>query len=207
MPTRRTARPQSPAASSPLLFTPTRVFFVSGTGVHKEERVATQHAMREAGVADMNLVKVSSVIAPGCTIIPAEEGRALLKPGAMAFAVIATAQTAEPHQRIAVALAWAKPDKDGCPGYIAELEEDMARGMTADKATDEAGEDVVQIMAEKLRATVDAEKVWAKRGRAGRVRIGSTDVHVGSIAAEHTAPEEINDEKKTVAVFAAAIYL
>jgi pyruvoyl-dependent arginine decarboxylase len=128
MATARSARSTPDSDVPPLSWVPTRVFFVSGVGTHAMERVALQHAMREAGVADGNLLKVSSVIAPGCRIIPADEGRRLLRPGNMVYAVIATAQTDEPHQRVTTALAWAKPEKPGVPGYIAELEEEMAEG-------------------------------------------------------------------------------
>src|SRR4030081_3717570 len=86
-----------------LSWIPSRVFFVSGVGMHAQERVALQHAMREAGVADCNLLKVSSVIAPGCRIISAQQGRRLLRPGNMVCAVIAPAQTDEPHQRVTAA--------------------------------------------------------------------------------------------------------
>src|SRR5829696_8481095 len=100
MPRKNATRPTAPDdVPPPLHWVPSRVFFVTGTGVHELERVALQHAMREAGVADCNLLKVSSVMPPECEIIPASEGRRLLRPGNMVFAVIATAQTEEPHQR------------------------------------------------------------------------------------------------------------
>src|SRR4051812_16451010 len=115
-------------ATPPLTFVPTRVFFTSGTGIHKLERVALQHAMREAGLADCNLVKISSVVAPGVQRISKEEGLKLLRAGNMVFAVIAQGQTEEPHQRVTTGLAWAFPEKANTPGYIAELEEEMAKG-------------------------------------------------------------------------------
>jgi arginine decarboxylase len=191
----------------PLSWVPTRVFFVSGVGVHTLERVALQHAMRQAGVADCNLLKVSSVIAPGCRIISEEEGRRLLRPGNFVHAVIATAQTDEPHQRVTTALAWAKPEKPGIPGYIAELEEEMAKGKSEETATQQVAEEVLEILAMRLRVKVDAERLWKQRGRSRTVRMGGTTVHVGSLSASAVGPEERDGEKPTAAVFVAAIYI
>src|SRR5687767_2426221 len=41
----------------PIAWTPSRVFVVGGIGVHEKERLAVQHAMRAAGVEQLNLVK------------------------------------------------------------------------------------------------------------------------------------------------------
>ena len=139
--------------------------------MHALERVALQHAMREAGVADCNLLKVSSVIAPGCRIIPESEGRRLLRPGNMVYAVIATAQTDEPHQRVTTALAWAKPEKPGVPGYVAELEEEMAKGKSEETATQQVATEVLEILAMRLRVKVDAARLWKGRGRSRSVRM------------------------------------
>jgi arginine decarboxylase len=183
------------------------VFFVTGVGVHTLERVALQHAMRQAGVADCNLLKVSSVIAPDCEIISADEGRRLLRPGNIVCAVIATAQTDEPHQRVTTALAWAKPEKAGVPGYIAELEEEMAKGKSEATATEQVATEVLEILAMRLRVKVDAERLWKRRGRSRTVRMGGTTVHVGSLCASTVGPEERHGEKPTAAVFVAAIYI
>src|SRR5215212_4290675 len=83
----------------PLAWVPTRVFFTTGVGRHETQRVAVQRAMEEAGVADANLVKVSSVIPPGCEIITRERGLRLLRAGNIVHAVIAQGETNEPHER------------------------------------------------------------------------------------------------------------
>ncbi|MFL5560997.1 MAG: pyruvoyl-dependent arginine decarboxylase [Gemmatimonadaceae bacterium] len=197
----------SKTASPPLAWVPSRVFFVSGVGVHAQERVAFQHAMRAAGVADSNLVKVSSVIAPGCQIIPAAEGRSLLRPGNIVHAVVGTAKTDEPHQRVTTALAWAKPARRGVPGYIAEIEEDMAKGKSEKSAMEQVAAEVLEILAMRLRVKVDAERLWSRRGRSRTVRMGGTDVQVGALCASAVGPEERDGEKLTAAVFVAAIYI
>jgi pyruvoyl-dependent arginine decarboxylase (PvlArgDC) len=130
-----------------------------------------------------------------------------LKPGNMLFAVIATAQTEEPHQRVTTALAWAKSGKRGVPGYIAEVEEEMAKGMSEETAQDQVGQEALELMAMRLRVKIDAKRLWERRGRARTVRMGGTTVHVGSISASTVGPEERDGKKRTAAAFAAAIYL
>jgi arginine decarboxylase len=183
------------------------VFFVAGTGVHEQERVAVQHAMHAAGVADCNMLKVSSVIAPECQIISAAEGRKLLRPGNMVYAVVAEAQTDEPHQRVATAIAWAKPERDDVPGYIAELEEEMAKGKSEATAAKQVGEEVLEIMAMRLHAKIDAERLWKNRGRSRLVRIGGVLIRVGSLSASCVGPEEREGKTLTAAAFVAAIYV
>lgn len=191
----------------PMAWVPTRVFMTAGVGVHELERVAVQHAMRDAGVADSNMIKVSSVMAPGLRIISREEGIRLLRPGNMVCAVIAQGQTDQPHQRVTPALAWAQPEKKGVPGYIAEVEEDLAKGMSEATATKQVGEEVLELMAMRLRVKIDAERLWENRGRERMVRIGGTRVRVGALCASTVGPEERDGKKLTAAAFVAAIYI
>jgi hypothetical protein len=69
------------------------------------------------------------------------------------------------------------------------------------------GEEVLEIMAMRLRAKVDAERLWERRGRSRTVRIGGTNVHVGSLCASVAGPEERDGKSLTAAAFVAAIYL
>src|SRR3954464_13500408 len=109
------SRSPSPA---PLSFVPSRVFFSRGVGVHKIQRVAMQRAMQDAGVENLNLLKVSSVVAPRCEVITAQKGLRLLEPGSMVYAVIAQGETNEPHQRVTAALTWGQPDGDDLPDAL-----------------------------------------------------------------------------------------
>lgn len=200
MPARRATRtvrqrPGEPSPSNeadvapPMIWTPTRLFFTSGTGTHQTQRVAMQRAMRQAGMADCNLVKVSSVIPPGCEIITRTRGLRLLGAGCIVHAVIAEGATNEPFQRITPAICWAQPENPTLPGYMTEIEEDRTRGRSTQSATDEAGEALITIIAEKLDVRVDAKKLWSERGRSRRVRIGRTSYRVGSIAESMAGPE------------------
>jgi arginine decarboxylase len=177
------------------------VFFTAGRGVHEHERVAVQHALREAGVGDCNLVKVSSVIPPGCRVIDRAEAKELLRPGNIVFAVIAQAVTQEPHQRLSVGIGWAIPEQEGVPGYIAEVEEEQARGLSGDACADEVGTTAVRLLAERLRAKVDAEVPW-KRHK-GWFNLGRTRATAGSLTST-----VVGDEKgRYTAAVALAVYL
>jgi arginine decarboxylase len=189
----RTPTPPAALDVPPLAFVPTRVFFTSGQGVHEHERVAVQHALRQAGVADCNLVKVSSVIPPGCRVIDRPEAERLLRPGNVVFAVIAQAVTQEPHQRLSVGVGWAIPDKPGVPGYASEVEEEQGHGMSAEACADELGPTALRLLAERLRAKADAEALWKKRKGGitlGRVRVTAdclTETVVGDEKGRYTA--------------------
>jgi hypothetical protein len=73
---------------------------------------------------------------------------------------------------------------------MTEIEEDHSQGRSRRSATDEAGEALITIIAEKLGVRVDAKKLWSERGRARRVRIGRTSYQVGSSAESVEGPEE-----------------
>ncbi|MEM2981086.1 MAG: pyruvoyl-dependent arginine decarboxylase, partial [Thermoproteota archaeon] len=50
-------------------FVPREVFFTKGVGIHRERLASFEIALRDAGIAQFNLVPISSIIPPGCTII------------------------------------------------------------------------------------------------------------------------------------------
>lgn len=196
-----TQPPPSAVNHPPLAFVPTRVFFTSGQGVHEHERVAVQHALRQAGVADCNLVKVSSVIPPGCRVIDRAKAEGLLRPGNVVFAVIAQAVTQEPHQRTSVGVGWAIPEKDGVPGYVAEVEEELGFGMSGEAAAEEVGTTAINLLAERLRAKAGAATLWKKRR--GGITLGRVRVHVGC-----QTETVVGDEKgRYTAAVALAVYL
>jgi hypothetical protein len=45
---------------------PTRLFFTKGVGKHKERLTSFEMALRDAGIAAQNLVRVSSIFPPNC---------------------------------------------------------------------------------------------------------------------------------------------
>src|SRR5918998_3688980 len=69
---------QSVSLSDPMLYVPKMMFLTKGKGIHKDYLTSFELALRDADVADLNLVSVSSIKPPQCKIIPRQEGRKYL---------------------------------------------------------------------------------------------------------------------------------
>ena len=67
--------------SKPILYFPKIMFLTKGKGVHKDYLTSFELALRDAGIADLNLVSVSSIKPPECKIVSRQEGRKYLMPG------------------------------------------------------------------------------------------------------------------------------
>jgi len=59
---------------------PDKIFLTKGVGVHRERLASFELALRDAGIAFCNLVYVSSILPPGCTVLSKDKGLALLLP-------------------------------------------------------------------------------------------------------------------------------
>lgn len=60
---------------------PTKIFLTKGVGRHKYKLKSFEEALRQAGVAQQNLVQVSSILPPKCKIIGRDNGLKMLVPG------------------------------------------------------------------------------------------------------------------------------
>jgi arginine decarboxylase len=60
---------------------PKRIFLTNGVGKHKERLTSFELALRDAGIAAQNLVRVSSIFPPHCKLISRKEGVKYLHPG------------------------------------------------------------------------------------------------------------------------------
>ena len=60
---------------------PTKVFLTKGIGRHKYQLKSFEEALRKAGVAQQNLVTVSSILPPRVKMISRENGLKSLRPG------------------------------------------------------------------------------------------------------------------------------
>src|SRR6202163_2274796 len=77
---------------------PKRIFFTKGVGKHRERLTSFELALRDAGIAAQNLVRVSSIFPPNCKLLARKEGVKYLHPGEVVFAVVAENSTREPHR-------------------------------------------------------------------------------------------------------------
>src|SRR3989454_11289788 len=90
-------------------FVPKEMFFTKGVGKHRERLPSFELALRSAGIAACNIVRVSSIFPPNCKLISRSEGLKHLKPGQVAFSVISENSTREPHRLIAAGIGLALP--------------------------------------------------------------------------------------------------
>ena len=54
-------------------FVPRKIFLTKGIGVHKEKLASFELALRDAGIAALNLITVSSILPPECEFVDKEE--------------------------------------------------------------------------------------------------------------------------------------
>ena len=100
--------------------TPMQVFLTKGMGRHKEKLTSFEMALRAAGIAQYNLVKVSSIFPPGCKIISRERGLKQLVPGEIVFCVMSENGTNEPHRLLGASVGLAAPKEKKEYGYLSE---------------------------------------------------------------------------------------
>ncbi len=99
---------------------PKRVFFTKGVGKHRDRLSSFEAALRDAGIAQFNIVQVSSILPPGCKIISKQQGLRYIVPGEIIFCVMSTNATNEPHRLIAASVGVAIPRDKNQYGYLSE---------------------------------------------------------------------------------------
>lgn len=139
---------------------PHKLFLTRGVGTHREKLTSFEMALREAGIAHFNLVRVSSIYPPRCKMIEASEGLPLLQAGEIVFAVIAEMASNEPGRRIASSIGVARPADQDKYGYLSEHH---AYGQTEQEAGDYAEDLAATMLATTLGLPFDAEKDYNAR--------------------------------------------
>ena len=130
--------------------TPKQVFLTKGMGRHKEKLTSFEMALRAAGIAQYNLVKVSSIFPPGCKIISKERGLKNLSPGEIVFCVMSENSTNEPHRLIAASVGLATPKEKSEYGYLSEHH-------SFGQKEEDAGDYAESLAAEMLATTLGVE--------------------------------------------------
>jgi len=141
-------------------FIPTKMFFTKGVGIHKDYLQSFEMALRNAGIAEYNLVMVSSIFPPGCKRVSKEEGKKLLKPGQIVFCVMARNSTNEPNRLIAASVGLAQPADNNQHGYLSEHH---SFGETEEKAGEYAEDLAATMLASTLGLEFDANAAWDER--------------------------------------------
>jgi arginine decarboxylase len=137
-----------------------RIFLTKGVGRDREKLASFEAALRDAGIARLNLVRVSSIVPPRAKIIPRKLGLNLLSTGEITFTVLAESATNEPHRLVAASIGVALPRDISHHGYLSEHH---SYGQT-DKETGDYAEDLAaQMLASTLGVPFDLTQAYDQR--------------------------------------------
>jgi arginine decarboxylase len=142
------------------MFTPTKIFFTKGVGIHKDKLASFESALKQAGIEKCNLVYVSSILPPNCKLISKEEGLKELSSGQITFCVMARNDTNEPNRLISSAIGVAVPKDTNNYGYLSEHH---AFGEKAEVAGEYAEDLAASMLATTIGIDFDANLVWEER--------------------------------------------
>ncbi|MGH9862659.1 MAG: pyruvoyl-dependent arginine decarboxylase [Candidatus Acidiferrales bacterium] len=148
------------------MFVPKKIFLTKGVGKHRERLSSFELALRSAGIASCNLVRVSSIFPPNCKLISRSEGLKLLRPGQVTFVVLSENSTREPHRLIASSIGLALPADKSMYGYLSEHH---SFGETEDRAGEYAEELAAEMLATTLDVEFDSDLNWDEKKEIYRI--------------------------------------
>lgn len=143
-----------------------QIFLSKGVGKHRERLTSFELALRDAGIAACNLVRVSSIFPPRCRLIPRSAGLKLLSPGEVVFAVLSENSTREPHRLIAASIGLALPADRDAYGYLSEHH---SFGETEETAGEYAEELAAEMLATTLNVEFDPDRSWDEKKEIYRI--------------------------------------
>jgi arginine decarboxylase len=136
------------------------IFLTKGVGKHREKLSSFELALRAAGIAEYNIVRVSSIFPPNCKVISLQEGLRYLTPGQIVYAVMHDNATNEPHRLIAASVGLAIPANPAQYGYLSEHH---SFGETDQKAGDYAEDLAATMLATILGVEFDPNASYDER--------------------------------------------
>ena len=142
---------------------PTKVFLTKGVGRHKYRLKSFEEALRVAGVAQQNLVQVSSILPSKCKVVSREKGIKSLVPGAISFCVLARADTEEHGRLVASSIGVAVPKESNKWGYLSEVH---GHGMNRQQAGDMAEDLAAGMLGTTLGMELDPDTAWSEKEQA-----------------------------------------
>ncbi len=148
------------------MFVPKEMFLTKGVGRHKEQLTSFELALRNAGIAEYNLVTVSSIFPPECKIISKTAGLKKMQAGQIAFTVLSKLQSNEAHRLMAASVGVAIPKDRSRYGYLAEHHQ---FGQTDDIAGDYAEDLAASMLATILGVEFDPDLSRDKKKELWRI--------------------------------------
>lgn len=148
---------------------PKEIFLTKGLGRHKEKLASFEEALRDAKIANYNLVHVSSIFPPHCKVIPRQKGIQKLRDGQILHCVLSRNTISENHRLIASSVGLAIPKDRSHYGYISEHH---TFGETDEKTGDYA-EDLAAMMLATIQGVEfgsdtswnQKEEIWKLSGK------------------------------------------
>lgn len=148
------------------MYVPTKVFLTRGVGRHREKLSSFEMALRNSGIAQFNLVRVSSIFPPHCNIVKMEKGLETLEAGQIVHVVMSEAATNEPRRLLAAAVGVAIPRDPNQFGYLSEHH---SFGQTQKKAGDYAEDLAAEMLATVMGVKFDMNKSWDENREIWRI--------------------------------------
>ena len=139
---------------------PKAVFLTRGVGRHREKLASFEEALRDARIAQFNLVGVSSIFPAGCRLISRTRGLEQLSPGQIVYTVMSRNQTNENRRLIAASVGLAIPADRSAYGYLSEHH---SFGQTEKEAGDYAEDLAAEMLATILGVDFDPEAAWDEK--------------------------------------------
>jgi len=139
---------------------PAKLFLTKGVGRHKYKLKSFEDALRDAGVAQQNLVQVSSILPPRCKVISREAGLKRLTPGEICYCVMARADTDEHGRLVGSSVGLAIPKDRNNWGYLSEVH---GYGMNEQEAADLSEDLAAGMLGTTLGLEVDPNKAWSEK--------------------------------------------
>jgi arginine decarboxylase len=136
---------------------PKRIFLTKGKGQHKEKLASLEQALREAGIAPFNLIKITSIFPPGCQLISKQEGIKHLRPGQIVYLVLSENSTDESQRLISASVGVAIPNDPNHYGYLSEHH---AFGQSERDAGQYAEDLAADMLATTLGKNFDLGQIW-----------------------------------------------
>jgi arginine decarboxylase len=145
---------------------PKNVFLTKGVGVHREKLASFEGALRSAGIAAFNLVRVSSIFPPHCRMLPRTRGLRMLTPGQVTFVVMSDNATCEPHRLLSASVGIAVPKERSKYGYLSEYH---SFGEREERAGEYAEDLAAQMLATTLGVQFNADTSYDERKEIWRI--------------------------------------
>lgn len=99
---------------------PKNLFLTKGIGVSREKLTSFELALRDAGIASLNLIEVSSILPPNCSFVDKDEGSESLYPGQIVPVVLARSDSNKVGDLVSSGVGVAVPRDKSDYGYLSE---------------------------------------------------------------------------------------